>query len=172
MVVVLMGPAGAGKSTIGPILAARLGAQFVDADDFHTVESVRKMAADIALDEADRAAWLETLALAIDVWLERDRDVVLACSALRGAHRKALRRDPKRVHFVHLRAPASVLEARLRARRGHFAGPRLLESQLATLEEPLEAIPVDATQAPEAVVDAIARALKVRVLGRDERWNA
>jgi gluconokinase len=161
MVVVLMGPAGAGKSTIGPLLAARRGAQFVDADDFHTAESVRKMAAGIALDEAGRTAWIETLALAIDDWLERDREVVLACSALRAAHRKTLRRDPKRVLFVHLRAPPAVLEARLRTRRGHFAGPRLLASQLAALEEPLEAIAVDATQAPEAVVASICAMLMV-----------
>ncbi len=158
-VIVLMGPAGSGKSTIGPLLAARLGADFAEGDAFHDTASVARMSRDLPISDAARAIWIERLARAIDGWLASDRDVVLACSALRREHRRELRRDPERVRFVHLRAPGALLAARLEARRDHFAGPGLLESQLAAFEEPTGAITIDAAAPPHAIVDAIARAL-------------
>jgi gluconokinase len=165
VVIVVMGPSGAGKTTVGVLLAERLGASFVDADDVHPEANVRKMAAGQPLDEHDRAGWLAALGARIDGWLEADEDVVLACSALRKAHRKVLRRDPARVRFVYLRVPRDVLEARLRSREGHFAGPELLASQLQTLEEPSGALVVDGTHAPEAIVEEAARALGREALG-------
>lgn len=159
MVIVVMGPAGAGKSTIGALLAARRGVEFVEGDEFHADESVRMMSHDEPLSDAARSAWIERIARAIDGWLASDREVVLACSALRTAHRRILRRDPARVRFVYLRAPPPLLAARLGARRGHFAGPGLLASQLDALEEPIDAITVDASASPGAIVDAILREL-------------
>ena len=159
MVVVVMGAAGAGKSTVGVALAARLGFRFEDADRRHPPASVAKMARGEPLDEADRAPWLAGLAAEIDAWLAADEDVVLACSALRRAHRRALCRDSRRMRLVYLRAPRPLLEARLRGRSGHFAGLALLESQLATLEEPRGGIAVDASAPLADVVERIASAI-------------
>lgn len=159
MVIVVMGPSGAGKSTVGARLAEVLGARFVDADDLHPAENVRKMTSGTPLDEVDRVSWLEALGAKVDGWLGSGDDVVLACSALRHAHREVLRRDPARVVFVYLRVPRDLLEARLATRRGHFAGPELLASQLEALEEPENAVVVDGTSPVEAIVEDVARAL-------------
>ncbi|NUP10138.1 MAG: AAA family ATPase [Polyangiaceae bacterium] len=155
MVIVVMGPSGAGKSTVGALVARHRGATFVDADDFHPVENIAKMQAGVPLDETDRVVWLERLAIAIDGYLAGDREVVLACSALRAAHRRVLRRDPTRVVFVYLRAARATLDGRLRGRRGHFMSASLLDSQLAALEEPDDAIVVDAEPPVDDVVHAV-----------------
>lgn len=160
MVIVVMGPSGSGKSTVGAALAEALGATFVDADDLHPPENLRKMTSGTPLEEPDREGWLAALGGAIDGWLAGDVDVVLACSALRGAHRARLRRDPRRVVLVQLRVPAAELARRLAARRGHFFGPELLASQLETFEEPTDAVPVDGTAPPPVVVASIVDALR------------
>ncbi|MCY1064226.1 gluconokinase [Nannocystis sp. RBIL2] len=152
VVIVVMGVSGAGKTTIGLRLAAALGARFIDADEFHTPANRAKMAAGTPLDDADRAPWLHTLATEIDGWLQHEGDVVLACSALRAVHRAMLRRDPTRVVFVYLQIDPDVARARLLARRHHFFKADLLDSQLATLEPPDDAVTVDAAQPVEAVV--------------------
>ena len=159
VVIVVMGISGAGKTTIGLRLAAALGARFVDADDFHPPESRAKMAASVPLDDADRAPWLHTLSAEIDGWLHHEGDVVLACSALRAVHRAALRRDPSHVVFVYLQITPAVARARLLARRDHYFKADLLESQLATLEEPDDAVTVDADQPVEAIVADIVAGL-------------
>lgn len=159
MVIIVMGPSAAGKSTIGALLAERLGSEFVEADDFHTQAAMEKMAAGIGLDDEERLPWIRRLVDSIDGWLADGRSVVLACSALRTEHRHMLRREPALVHFVYLRVPPAVLEERLRRRRGHPVGPSLLPSQLATLEEPTDAIIVDGAVEPEAVLQEILRAL-------------
>jgi gluconokinase len=159
MVIVVMGASGAGKSTVGALLAARRGMVFADADDFHPPENVAKMASGTPLDEADRAGWLAALAEGIDAWLAAGREVVLACSALRAAHRDVLFRDREHMRLVHLRVSRATLARRLGERQGHFMAPVLLDSQLATLEEPEDAIVVDADAPVEEVIAAIERAL-------------
>src|SRR5215472_5385930 len=123
MVIVVMGVAGAGKTTVGRLLAGELGWQFVEGDEFHTPESIAKIHHGIGLDDADRAPWLARLAGVIRDLLAHDASAVLACSALKREYRERLRVDPARVRFVYLRSTPAVLEARLRARHGHFAGP-------------------------------------------------
>lgn len=134
---VVMGVSGSGKSTFGAALAGQLGACFLDADDLHPPANRDKMAAGIALDDADRAPWLDAVA----VWMaERMADgtaAVVACSALRRTYRDRLRRAGPGVCFVYLRVPRAELAARMRS-RAHFMPVSLLDSQLATLEPPAD----------------------------------
>lgn len=129
--VVVMGVAGSGKTTLARVLAERLGATFLEADEYHQPASVAKMAAGLPLDDSDRQPWLEVLR---DELGAHDR-VVLACSALKERYRDVLR-QAGRVHFLHLATPVEVLGRRLVERTDHFAGPALLASQLDDLELP------------------------------------
>jgi gluconokinase len=155
MVIILMGVAGAGKTTVGKRLAGELGWRFVEGDDFHPERNVAKMAAGEPLTDEDRAPWLERLRELIAQALERGEDVVLACSALRRSYRQRLAVEPARIRWVYLTAPAALLASRLVARTGHFMPPSLLDSQLATLEAPEDALVVDVTPGPGEVVTRI-----------------
>jgi len=152
--VVVMGVSGTGKSTVGRLLAARLGAAFVEGDDLHPAANVERMSAGIPLTDADRAPWLE---LVRDAMSGAGGDTVVACSALRRAYRDVLRGARGRVRFVHLVVPPEELERRLSERSGHFMPATLLASQLATLE-PLapdeDGVDLPAASADETV-DAI-----------------
>jgi gluconokinase len=134
-----MGPAGAGKSTVGVRLASEMGWRFTDADAFHSAASLARFARGEGLSDEDRAPWLGRLAVEIETTLARRMPMVLACSALRRAYRRALLPSTAAagdVQFVYLRVRPATLAARLSARHGHVAGPALLPSQLALLEEP------------------------------------
>ncbi len=159
MTIVVMGVAGSGKTTVGRRLADALGWPFYDGDDFHPLANVEKMARGDALTDADRAPWLDALASLIAG--ADGTSAVLACSALKGAYRKRLATGTDAVFFVYLRASVEVIRERLAARRGHFFDPDLLESQFAALEEPAEALTLDATRPPEALVAAIRAAFEV-----------
>jgi gluconokinase len=162
-IIVLMGPAGAGKTTIGILLAQSLGWQFLDADDLHSPENVERMRRGIALTDAERAPWLASIREALEQALLRGANVVLACSALKEEYRNALTPSgaENSLRFVYLRASAQVLQDRLAHRVGHYAGPQLLQSQLATLEEPDDALWVDASREPSAIVEEIRNKLSL-----------
>lgn len=150
-----MGVTGAGKTTIGRALATSLGWEFHDGDDLHSEANKRKMHRGIALDDADRAPWLSALRKLIEATLAEGRNGVVACSALKQSYRDELIVDPNSVKLVYLKVSQQVVAERLRNRSGHFMNPALLESQFDTLEEPADAIVVDASMAPEAIVNAI-----------------
>ena len=156
-IIVLMGPAGAGKTTIGLLLAQSLGWRFLDADDFHSPENIARMRQGIALTDADRAPWLASIRDALEQVYRAHSTAVLACSALKEEYRAALTPDDAQgiLRFVYLRASPKVLEDRLAHRVGHYAGPELLQSQLATLEEPPDALWVDASREPAEIVREI-----------------
>jgi len=158
MIVIVMGTTGSGKTTIGTLLAKRLGCEFVDADDFHPPANVEKMKHGIPLTDADREPWLKTLHDKIVEWTAEKRNVVLACSALRRSYRDELRASPD-VKFVYLKGSYELFSQRVLARKGHFAKQDLLASQFATLEEPTDAITVDATKSPEQMVSEVRRQL-------------
>ena len=155
MFVVVMGVSGSGKSTIGRLLAERLGCSFYDGDDYHPPANVAKMAAGLPLDDTDRAGWLAELARLIAEGLARDEDGVIACSALKRQYRDVLCIDRQRVRFVYLRGDFAAIWARLQSRKGHFMKAPMLQSQFEALEEPDEAIVVDTTLEPDRVLDAI-----------------
>ena len=155
MVVVLIGAAGAGKTTVGRALAGALGWRFVDGDDFHSPAAIAKMHAGAALTDADRAPWLAALHQVMAIAIGRREPLVVACSALRARYREELRGDLRTVRFVYLKADEATLRRRLTDRAGHFAGPALVQSQLAALEEPEDGLTVDATAPPERIVASI-----------------
>ena len=158
-----MGPAGAGKTTVGVALAQSLGWQFLDADDFHSAENVDRMRRGIGLTDADRAPWLRAMHDALFQAIASGTNVVLACSALKESYRQALvpENGGEYVHFVYLHASEAILRERLAHRAGHYAGPELLPSQLQTLEEPKDALWVDASRPPSAIVADIRRGLQL-----------
>jgi len=142
MVILLMGVSGAEKTTVGQLLASQLGWEFVDGDDYHPATNVEKMRAGIPLTDADRAPWLETLRVLITEWIAEGKNAVLACSALRRAYRERLQIAPD-VQVVYLKGTPQLLEQHLHSRSRHFMTERMLNSQLATLEEPEHAVVVD-----------------------------
>jgi carbohydrate kinase (thermoresistant glucokinase family) len=161
VLIVVMGVAGVGKTTVGRLVAGELGLPFHDADALHSDANKEKMAAGVPLTEQDRGPWLRTVAEHMSAW-EADGGAVVACSALRAAHRERLAvASPGNVRFVFLAAPAEVIRTRLAARVGHYMPPSLLESQLRTLEPPApgEAIRVDASGAPAQTALAVVAAL-------------
>lgn len=161
MIVVLMGVSGSGKTTVGRTLAAKLGGTFLDADDFHPPANVAKMAAGIALTDADRIPWLDRLATELRAASARGRDVVLACSALKHAYRARLADGVgEELHWVYLKGDAATIEPRLASRTGHYMPRSLLASQFAALEEPDDAIVVDIRRTTEAQAAEIAAQLR------------
>ena len=157
MIVILMGVSGAGKTTVGTLLARQLGWPFVEADDFHSEAARAKMARGEGLTDADRAPWLERLSAVIAEYASTGRSMVLACSALKEKYRLQLQDagGDASVTFVYLKVPPSVVTERLAHRTGHYAKADLAPSQFADLEEPGDALVVDATRAPMDVVGKI-----------------
>ena len=158
-----MGVAGAGKTLIGSQLAATLGIEFVEGDEYHPVANVAKMAAGIPLTDADRQAWLAALAARIADARRADRGLVVADSVLTREYRDRFRAADPAVRFIFLTAPRPVIADRLEHRTGHYMPPSLLDSQLAILEPPdsdERAWVCDNDRAPEAIVHDIAARIR------------
>lgn len=160
MVIVVMGVAGSGKTTVGRALAASLGRPFFDADDFHPPENIARMRAGVPLTDADREPWLASLCALIERADAAGEDLVLACSALRARFRERLRAAAKDLRYVYLDAGRDVIAHRLAERTGHFMSRNLVASQFADLEEPDDALVLDASRAPKELVAEIERAIE------------
>ena len=158
-VIVLMGVAGSGKTTVGELLARRLGWEWQEGDALHPPANVAKMSAGTPLADEDRWPWLAAIAAVIDGWRAQGRSGVVACSALKRAYRDILIDDRTDVRLVYLQGDRALIEARMAARREHFMPVALLDSQFETLEPPADAehplvVPIDAS--PEALAERIA----------------
>jgi gluconokinase len=154
-IVVITGVSGSGKTTVGRALAERLSWRFHDADDLHSAENVERMRRGLALSDAMRAPWLARVRGVIEDAIQDRAGAVIACSALKARYRTFLSDGLSTVRFVFLNASREVLLQRLARRRGHFAGPTLLDSQLDALEPPADALTLDASRPVAELVDAI-----------------
>jgi len=135
-VLVFMGVSGSGKTTVGALVAGRLGWNFAEADDFHPAANIAKMRSGIPLDDADRLPWLRAIAAQIDRWRAEGKNGVVTCSALKRPYRDIIIGDRPEVRLVYLKGDRDLIAHRLAARHGHFMPPGLLDSQFADLEEP------------------------------------
>jgi gluconokinase len=162
VIVVVMGVTGTGKTTVGKFLARELGWTFVEGDDFHPPANVAKMRRGLPLDDEDRKPWLDAIRRRLSEAIERGENVVLACSALKHAYQHYLADyAPELVRFVYLYGSPELLRQRLAGRTGHFMNPALLSSQFQTLEAPDDAIRVDVSQPPQAIVAEVRRQLEL-----------
>lgn len=155
MVVIIMGVSGSGKSTVGRRLAEQVGWEFRDGDSFHPEANVTKMRSGTPLNDDDRRPWL----LAIQSFMRQchadGQSAVVACSALKAAYRDLLLRGEPWVRFVHLQGARELIADRMSARSGHFMPATLLDSQLATLESPTDALVLDISFSPDQLVGQI-----------------
>ena len=157
MIVIIFGVSGAGKTTVGKLLARELGWSFIEADDFHPAANVEKMRSGCPLNDEDRWPWLEQLRQQIERSVSAGENAVLACSALKRAYRDHLRISDE-VKFVFLRGDYALVEKQLRSRHGHFMNAKLLQSQFYDLEEPKpdeNVLTVELGRTPEKIVDRI-----------------
>lgn len=157
MIIIIFGVSGAGKTTVGKLLARESGWRFVEADDFHPAANIEKMRSGRPLTDEDRWRWLDCLRKQIEQLLAAGENAVLACSALKRAYRDRLRVSDE-IKFVFLRGNYSLVEKQLRSRRRHFMNPDLLQSQFDDLEEPQAdeyALTVALGRTPEEIVEEI-----------------
>ena len=169
MIVIVFGVSGAGKTTIGKLLAQEVGWHFYEADDFHSRANIEKMHRGIPLSDEDRWPWLESLRQLIERSLEAGENAVLACSALKRAYREPLRVSDE-VKFVFLHGDYALIEKQLRQRRGHFMSPELLRSQFADLEKPKpdeDLVTIELGRTPQQLVDEI----KTKLLLANKEWS-
>jgi carbohydrate kinase (thermoresistant glucokinase family) len=166
-VVIVMGVAGSGKTTVATGLASRFGWELLEGDAFHPPANLAKMAAGMPLTDEERWPWLRAIADRIEALDDEGKSVVVACSALKRAYRDILIGGRPGAILVYPRGPKSLIAARMAARRDHFMPPALLESQFGTLEEPTpdeHAIVVDIDGPADTVIQAACHAVKQRLM--------
>ncbi len=154
MIIIIMGVSGCGKTTIGKQLSKETNIPFFDGDDFHPESNIKKMAQKIPLNDADRFPWLNLLAHKLEEW-SKMRGAILACSALKETYRTWLTSKCKDVIWVYLSGDVELIEARIKARKGHFMNVALLESQFKDLEIPKYGIQADVTKPPNDIINHI-----------------
>lgn len=155
-----MGVSGCGKTTVGNLISQESGLPFFDADDFHPPENVEKMKSGEPLNDEDRQPWLEKLATQIEKW-NRKKGAILACSALKETYRQLLLSKSKDVQFVYLKGNKDTILERMKARKGHYMPPKLLDSQFEALEEPSNAITIFIENSPNEIMRQILNLISI-----------
>ena len=153
--IIVMGVSGCGKTTVGRLLAGRLNWEFYDADNFHPIENITKMANGIPLTDADREPWLDGLRHQISDCLTENRPGVLACSALKQKYRSKLVEGDRDILIVYLRGGFDLIWSRMSQRPDHYMKPNMLHSQFEALEEPADALVVDIGATPGELCEEI-----------------
>jgi len=159
MIAILMGVSGSGKTTIGKLLAQRLGWTFLEGDAFHPRANITKMIKGIPLSDEDRQPWLNALRELIEQFIHKKESVVLACSALKAAYREFLEQKDREVFFVYLKGDYELIRKRLEERSNHYMKAGLLSSQFEALEEPEGVMTVDILRDPGEIVTSIQQEL-------------
>lgn len=158
-IIIIMGVAGSGKTTIGKLLAAETSFSFYDGDNFHTGVALSKMSGGTALSDDDRAPWLQAIRDHISRLKQKDEQAIIACSALKKSYRQVLRNGNNNITFIYLKGSRSIIAERIKKRTNHFMPPGLLESQFETLEEPRNAMVVDISKEPAQIIQYIIKKL-------------
>jgi gluconokinase len=166
MIVVVMGVSGCGKTTVGRLLAQRLGWIFHEGDEFHSAANIAKMSEGTPLTDGDRWPWLAAIKQEIGRCIASGSNAVIACSALRGTYRSYLAAGVPELRFVYLRGDAPTILDRMKSRESHYMKSGMLDSQIASLEEPSDAIDVDIRNSPDAIVTHIETQLERRQISR------
>ena len=160
MIIIVMGVSGCGKSTIGKFLSEKLSLPFIEADDFHSKESVLKMSSGIPLTDEDRWPWLQSLSY--ELKLRQNEGAILACSALKEEYRKILQQDlHEKIIWIYLEGSEEIIKQRIKNRKGHFMPEALLRSQIATLEFPSYAYSFSIEKEPQLIASEIIALLKI-----------
>lgn len=163
VILVLMGVSGAGKTTVGRLLADRLRWPFYEGDEFHSAESIRQMMAGIPLTDTDRDPWLERVAHLVHNLTRVGQSAIITCSALKARYRRRLvaaSTIASAVRFVYLKVTPDQALERVERRQDHFLPPSIVASQFAALEEPADALVLEGTWPPEAILTAIQETLQ------------
>jgi gluconokinase len=160
MILLVMGVTGSGKTTVGKLLAQRLGWLYLDADSFHPPENIWKMQRGVPLTDEDREPWLAAIHAELLKCAAKNQDAVLACSALKQSYRETLAAGVD-LRICYLRGTYREISARLKSRTGHFAGEAILAGQFADLEEPRDALVLRLSYAPEDIVLHVLRKLNL-----------
>ncbi len=161
-IILLMGVAGSGKTTIGRLLASELDWPYFEADDFHPAINKEKMSRGIPLNDEDRAPWLAAIRARIDECLATGQSAVFTCSALKEKYRQILMGNIPAVKLVYLAADLATIQARVSQREAHFMKADMVQSQFAALEVPADALTLDTRNSPESIVAKIKQALNQR----------
>lgn len=152
---IIMGVAGAGKSTIGKLLSEQLGWQFYDGDNFHPLENVEKMQRGLPLNDSDRYPWLKALRHLIDNLQTQQENAIIACSALKENYRELLQSKDDNIIWIYLQGNYQQIRERLQQREGHFMKSEMLNSQWEALEAPENAVVIDISLSPPDIVAKI-----------------
>ena len=165
MIIIVMGVAGSGKTTVGTMLAEAMNCRFLDGDSLHPAANVEKMTRGIPLTDADRAPWLAAIHARLLEASRSGRSLVVGCSALRQSYRAALA-EGIAITWVYLKGSEALIRSRLRHRDGHYMKADMLASQFEALEEPSNAIVLDISNPPRELVQEVLTALGVKERSR------
>ncbi len=160
MIIVVIGVAGSGKTTVGMLLAEAMHCPFLEGDSLHSKQNIDTISHGIPLTDADRAPWLAAIHNHILYWFERGQDLVVGCSALKQRYREVLAEGVP-ITWVYLKGSFGLIRSRLRRRPNHFLKADMLQSQFDTLEEPSNALVVDVSAPPGAIVEQILSELRI-----------